>query len=132
MSNLVITENSTQSLTMFNPKFRAFTLTATAAITLPAGTVLGRITANDKLIQYASGASDGSETPVAVLPEEAVFTAAGDRGVNAIIGGELIESLVSVYNGGTPAAPSESEVETLRGFGILLVKSTQQTEQDNS
>lgn len=45
--------------------------TIVAGANLAAGTVLGRITSSGKLTAYAEGASDGSQTPVAVLLEDA-------------------------------------------------------------
>lgn len=43
------------------------TVTIASGADLARGAVLGRITASDKYVLSASGASDGSQTPVAVL-----------------------------------------------------------------
>lgn len=43
------------------------TVTIAGATALPSGTVLGKITASGKYIKYLDGASDGSQTAVAVL-----------------------------------------------------------------
>ncbi|WP_051284381.1 head decoration protein [Desulforegula conservatrix] len=47
------------------------------------GTILGRVTASGKLKAYASGSSDGSQVPVAVLLEVA---AAASADVDAVVG----------------------------------------------
>lgn len=44
-----------------------FTATVAGSVALPSGTVMGKITATGKLIKYADGASDGSQTAVGVL-----------------------------------------------------------------
>ena len=59
------------------------TLTIAAGADLASGTVLGRVTASGKLAAYASGNSNGSENPVAVLMEDA---AAASADVEAVIG----------------------------------------------
>lgn len=54
-------------------------------VTIPAGTLMGRISADQKLAQLASGASDGSQYPVGILAEDVVVEA-----------GESISNTVSV------------------------------------
>lgn len=55
------------------------------------GTILGRVTASGKLAAYASGNSDGSENPVAVLLDDAA-AAAADVDITAGFGGVYIEA----------------------------------------
>ena len=52
------------------------TMSSTAATSVPAGTVVGRITADSKLLPYADGNVDGSETAVGILWDSADATAA--------------------------------------------------------
>ncbi len=59
------------------------TKTIGTAADLVAGTILGRITASGKLVAYASGNSNGSENPVAVLMAD---TAAASADVEAVCG----------------------------------------------
>lgn len=47
------------------------TQTIGTAADLVAGTILGRITSTGKFVAYATGNSDGSQNPVAVLLEDA-------------------------------------------------------------
>lgn len=59
------------------------TKTIAAGADLVAGTILGRITASQKLGAYAAGNVDGSQNPVAVLLEDA---AAASADVEAVAG----------------------------------------------
>lgn len=43
------------------------TVTVAGAVALPAGTLLGKITATSKYIKYLDGASDGSQAVAAIL-----------------------------------------------------------------
>jgi hypothetical protein len=61
---------------------------ATAAGSLVAGTVLGRITATGKLIKSAIGAGDGSAVPVGILCE-AVDASGGDKVASIYVAGEF-------------------------------------------
>lgn len=56
--------------------------TIAAGADLVKGTILGRVTASGKLVAYTAGNSDGSQTPVAVLGENA---AAATADVDAIV-----------------------------------------------
>ena len=59
-----------------------------AGAVIPAGTVLGKITASGKLIPCLSGASDGSQIPCAILPEP-VNTVPGDVVFSVLISGDF-------------------------------------------
>ena len=43
------------------------TVTVAGSIALPSGTVLGKVTATGKLVKYADGNADGSQTAVGIL-----------------------------------------------------------------
>lgn len=65
----------------FGPVLKVQTILAGAD--LVKGTILGRVTASGKLAAYDATSEDGSETPVAVLMEDA---AAASADVDAIVG----------------------------------------------
>ena len=70
-------------------------ITLAAGPALPAGQVLGRITASGKLAAYDNAATDGSETAVMVL-YSAVSESTGDRaGVASARHTEVIGSLLT-------------------------------------
>jgi len=104
------------------------TLSAAGALTYAEGTVLGRITASGKLTHYASGAADGSQTPVAVLEAAYTFTGAGDKRVRPIVSGQVrAESVVLHGVGALTVAVSD----LLRSYGIVPVTSAELADQES-
>lgn len=79
------------------------------------GTVLGKITASGKYIKSLSAASDGSETPVAILADDVDATSAD---VNAPIyeTGEFNEDQITLGTAHTVASVRDG----LRALGIHL------------
>ena len=82
---------------------------------LKRGAVLGRITANGKFVLSASAAADGSQTPVAILAEDADATSA-DQVTVAYLTGEFNASALTLGAGHTIASITEG----LRDRGIFL------------
>lgn len=82
---------------------------------LKRGAVLGRITATGKLVLSASAAADGSQTPVAILAEDADATAA-DQTTVAYFTGEFNTAALTLGAGHTIASITEG----LRDRGIFL------------
>lgn len=80
---------------------------------LPAGTVLGRKTADKKYYVYSNAAGDGTQTAIGVL-RRAVDTDSGDQLGNIVISGILKLSMVS---GADAAALTElgAVTDTVRG-----------------
>jgi len=78
-------------------------VTIQAGADLVAGSVLGQIAANSKYIVSLSAAGDGSETPTAILAEDA---AAASADVEALIWetGDFNESALTVGTGHTIAS----------------------------
>jgi hypothetical protein len=66
-------------------------LSSTAAA-LVAGTVLGKVTASGEYVAYATGASDGSETAVAILFDNAADLAADQKVLVIARDAEVIEA----------------------------------------
>lgn len=136
---LTVTNNSSRKIARFDAKVGKETLEAVGAITLVAGTLLGRATdATDgftagNLREYNSANGDGSVEPVAVLLEEVVFTGAGTAKIAPIVSGEVNEDMIGVHNGtATPDAIDRVEYDQLRNVGILSVPLNKQiTQLDN-
>lgn len=76
--------------------------TVNSSTSLPRGTVLGRVTASDKYIPSVTGASDGSQLPVAVLADD-ISTASGDVACGAYFEGEFADLKMTYDSGWTPA-----------------------------
>lgn len=88
------------------------TETVAAGAALAKGTILGRITASRKLAAYISGATDGSQNPVAVLLEDAAAAAAD---VEAVAG------YAGVYVEANTTGLDQAAEDTLEGRGIYFV-----------
>lgn len=65
-----------------------------ADLDLKRGTVLGKITATGKYTTSLSGASDGSQTPTAVLAEDVVTGEEGGTGIGILSGEVLGDALI--------------------------------------
>nr|WP_294864353.1 head decoration protein [uncultured Pseudogulbenkiania sp.] len=84
---------------------------------LPRGAVLGKITANGKLVLSASAANDGSEVPYAILADDDVDASGADVEVMAYFNGPFNAAALTFGTGHTAA----STFDALRDKGIFLV-----------
>lgn len=125
---LEVTNNETASLWMWDPLFDDDTLEAAGAVTWAEGTVLGRITTSGNLTAYTSGAADGSEIPIAVLPSETVFAGAGTAPARVLISGRVRRAKLVAHGVG---ALTQAEVDALRDFTIVGLATSQLSELDN-
>jgi hypothetical protein len=73
----------------------------------------------EKWTPYVDGAVDGSGVPSGVLPEAVTSTGAGDLRRRMIVGGEVAKDVMLVH-GGAVGTVSESEVLSLRNYGITV------------
>lgn len=128
MPSIEITNNSSVGVVIAFPVYDDNTLTASGAVDWAAGTLLGRITASGKLTAYASGAADGSEVPVAVLPEAVSFAGAGDKPGRPLIAGQLRRSKLIAHGVG---AITDAEADALRSYGMIPLRTAQLAEADN-
>lgn len=86
---------------------------------LEAGQVLGRKTADSKYYKFTAGASDGTETPRAVLARDTDATSA-DAATVAYVHGEFNESELD-WNSATSEQIAAAK-RTLLEFGIYVKK----------
>jgi len=124
--NMVTTNVDYGSVGIGGNEFADETLTLGSAGTVEEGTILGRVTASGKLAPYISGASDGSEVPVAVMPHE-LDGASGDNYVRPIISGRVNADRL-VADGATVTVV---ELDALRQTSIVPVAVSQLAKQDN-
>ncbi len=95
------------------------TLTHAAAGTIARGTILGRITATGKYVVLAVGASDGSQTACAIMAEDSVATAGGDKKVRLYFAGAY--NINDIVWPGTPtAAQKNAALNQLSDRGIVI------------
>ena len=128
MSNIEITNNAPVGIITWDPVYEDDTLIATGAVTYVKGTLLGRITASGKLTAYDSGAGDGSEVPIAVLPQEEVFTGAGEVPIRSLISGRVRRADMVAHGVGDITI---AEADQLRDYDIITQKTTQLAKLDN-
>ena len=77
--SLTTTDNVIPQFHLDDGLFDQETFTAAGAATYPVGLILGRLTADDKLVPYNSGGADGSQFPKALLTLELITTGAGSN-----------------------------------------------------
>lgn len=109
------------SVVYADPIFERETLNFAGAATWPAGTILGRITANSRLVAYATGASDGSQTPVAVLTYEVVATGVSTPQASVLIGGVVNKERLVILADGNSTNLTKARQDQLRAAGITCV-----------
>jgi hypothetical protein len=128
MSNLTISNRTTNGVVISGPVFVDAILTATGAETWPAGAVLARVTASGKYVRFVPAGAGGAEVPKAVLTQAVEFTVAGDRSERPAISGQVrLEDLVD----NADVAITALAVEQLRDFTIIALTTHQQSAQDN-
>lgn len=101
------------------------------ALTVYRLTILGRITATGLYKQYASGASDGSQTPVAVSLSEVVHTADGDKPIGVMLQGEVNEGDLIIHGSAAGTGITAAIKDSLRTYGIMVVPRTETGALDN-
>lgn len=128
--NMVTTNVDYGSVGIGGNEFADETLNLASDGGVEEGTLLGRITdggANDgKLALYDSAGTDGSETPVAVMPHE-LDGASGDNYVRPIISGRVNADRLVVSDG----TVTYVELDALRQSAIVPVAVEQLAELDN-
>lgn len=146
MSNGTVVENTgnqaiirynTEKVFVRNPRTEvgSYTNDGYTDETLAAGTLMGRVAADQSLVKLTSGASDGSQFPVGLVFEETVV-AAGDT-VNLTIGvaGDVDETTITFQGADTldTLVSSRSLRDRIGSdtVGIKLVGGVEMTAYDN-
>lgn len=95
---------------------RTRTVTVASSAALTRGAVLGIITASGKFLLSASGASDGSQTPVAILARDADASGGDVTEASVYIAGDFNEAALSFGTG----HDADSVREALRERSIFI------------
>lgn len=112
-----------------------YTNSTGAEVTLEAGTLMGRISANQELTPLKSAAADGSQFPVGVLTEKTVVPDGVTANISICVGGD-VEGNRIVFDG-TDDFDTVVSGRNLRDrisgdtLGIKLFFSTENTNYDN-
>jgi hypothetical protein len=86
------------------------------------GTLLARNSSTSKLVPYVSGGSTGIGTPVAVLPQAYTWTSTGDKKLDILFGGRVLQSqLVAHGVGAITTAEAQSLMSNSKVFPVISV-----------
>jgi hypothetical protein len=106
-----------------------------ADITIPAGTLLGRIGSTGKVVPLTSAAVDGSQFPVGILLQDTFVAATSTVSLTYCVSGDVAANKV-IYQGADngETVVSNRRLKDLIGsdtVGIKLVQSTSNSDLDN-
>lgn len=135
--NFVITNYDTSKLFLRDTRFEVMSYTNSTGVevTLPAGLILGRIAATEKVLPLVKAATNGSQYPVGILAQNKTVANGVTVNLNVCIKGELDKDLIIL-----PASTDFDDVieaKTLADriksdtLGILLVQGQELTSFDN-
>lgn len=88
---------------------------------LPIGTVVGRVSADGKVVQFDPSASDGSETPAGILCESIDATEADTASRIAARHAIVLEDAL-IWPEGITATQLAAAIANLKNLGILVRK----------
>lgn len=132
-----ITNYETSKMFVFGNRFASadYTNSGGSPVTIAEGTLLGRISATQKLLPLASAASDGSQFPVGIAKEDTIVAAGATVKITFCIEGDVDESKVILSGADTlNTVISGRSIRDRIGsdtVGIRLVQSTEMTAYDN-
>lgn len=106
--NQAIINTDTSKMFVWNNRYETATFAKAendtgSAITVPKGTLMGRVTSTLKLKELASGAADGSQTPVGILAHDVVIEneVTFDGTVTICVAGDVVEDKVVLQGSDT-------------------------------
>lgn len=128
----------TSKIFLWNNRYQPYPYNNSAydAVTIPAGTVMGTVSATGWVKPLASGASDGSQFPVGILAED--YTVDGGDLINVSIcvaGDVAADQLVFQGSDNLDTTVSSRRLRDRIGsdtVGVKLVTTTEMTKEDNS
>lgn len=104
-------------------------------LTLPAGTLMGRIKTTGVLVPLTSWATDGSQYPVGILADDITLDAGDTQQVSLCIYGDVAEAKVGLYGSGDSldtVVDNRQLRDHIAAQGIRLIPTTDMTDFDNS
>jgi hypothetical protein len=112
-----------------------YTNSTYAPLTLAAGTVMGRISANQQIIPLKSAATDGSQTPVGILANDITVADGASAEVAFCVSGDVAEEKLIFQGSDTLNTVVGTRIlrDHIGGatVGIKLVAGTELTGYDN-
>lgn len=120
-TSIVTTNEPYGNIELHGGEFRDELLVFAATDTFVKGTILGRITASGKLAPFATGASNGSEVPVAVLTYDVSRVGAGDVAIRALEKGVVNKNRLVIDADGDGSNITNAILDQLRDMGIVAL-----------
>ncbi len=104
-----------------------------STLTLFAGTVMGRVTANGRIAPSISGVQDGSQIPIGVLAQDVTLLAGQQQVVSICVFGDVAASQIIFIGGDSldTITAGRRNQDHLRIYGINWRFSTLMTDNDN-
>lgn len=132
-----IINTNTAKIFVWNNRYisASYTNSTYDAVTIPAGTLMGRVHATGEVIPLASGASNGSQFPLGVLASDYTVDAGDTVTVSLCVEGDVVEAYVVLD--GSDTMDTVISARTIRDrigadtVGIKLVGETELTGYDN-
>lgn len=132
-----IINTNTAKIFVWNNRYisASYTNSTYDEVTIPAGTLIGRVHATGEVIPLASGASDGSQFPLGVLASDYTVDAGDTVSVSLCVEGDVVEAYVVLD--GSDTMDTVISARTIRDrigadtVGIKLVGETELTGYDN-
>jgi hypothetical protein len=131
MATIEITNIDSGNVALGQEEFSDELIAVAATKTLKQGTILARLTANGKLVAFATGGSDGSQIPCAVLTYETGRTGAGDIAARVLIGGKVNRNRLIIDVDGNGNNITSAILDQLRARSIVAVTVQQLARTDN-
>lgn len=135
---MAIIQTDTRKVFLWENRWASGTYTNSTGsdVTLYAGTLLGRISATQKLVPLASGASDGSQYPVGICGNDITVANGSSTTLTYCTYGDVAEEMVILDGSDTLSTViSGRSIRDRIGadtVGIRLVAATEMTNYDNS
>lgn len=109
--------------------------TGYAAVTLTAGTVVGRIAATNYIVPVNAGASDGSQFPIGLIAQNVTVAASSSKNVPICTEGEVAEEKINFDDVDDTLDTIVSDIrykDRLKGIGIVPIAGTELSAYDNA
>lgn len=129
MANLDISNEDMGGIVIGNNEYEDGVLTHSGAGTIDKGSIIARLTATGKWVEYNSGGAGGAEVPTGILTIDSVAAGAGDEPIRPMLTGKVRTEKIIDPN--TSIAPTAAVQDLLRDYGILCVSVDELNALDN-
>jgi hypothetical protein len=135
-----ITNYNTAKIFIYNNRFQNETYinSGYVAVSIPSGTVMGRIASTGTVVPMTSGATDGSQKPMGVLACDLTnIAASASVAISVCIAGDVAKEQLVLQGADTLTTVVTGETQTIgdlltgNSMGIKIVPGSELTQLDN-